>query len=293
MANPREDMDIDRLAAPLAVVVLRDAAFGSAVDRGVRAPHRHDYHELLWTRSGSGSHLIDGERSAVRPLTVTVIGRGQVHVFEAARGLSGAVVRFGGELLFEASPAWLVGGRGALTVDVPVGEADAFEGTISTLAAELARPQDGCSVDLQRHLLSALLLWVERWHDDATHERPDEGEALYRRFVAVLERDFARFHDAAHYADALAVPAAALSRALATVTGRTTKQLVTDRALLEAARLLRFTDLTVGEIAFRAGYEDQLYFSRAFKRRYGMAPSAYRDDSTVGRKGVRKLPPKG
>jgi AraC family transcriptional activator of pobA len=269
-------MDIDRLSAPLAVVLLDDAAFGSAVARGARSPHRHDYHELLWTRAGEGSHLIDGERSAVRPLTVTVIGRGQVHVFEEARGLSGAVVRFGGELLFEAAPAWLVGGRGALTVDVPPGEAEAFEGTIRTLRAELTRPADACSVDLQRHLLSALLLWVERWHDDATHERPDEGEALYRRFVAVLERDFAAFHDAAHYADALAVPAAALSRALSAVTGQTTKQLIVERAMLEAARLLRFTDLTVGEVAFRAGYEDQLYFSRAFKRRYGVAPSAYR-----------------
>jgi AraC family transcriptional activator of pobA len=258
------------------VVLLDGAAFGSAVERGVRSPHRHDYHELLWTRAGTGSHLIDGERSAVRPLTVTVIGRGQVHVFEEARELSGAVVRFGSELLFEASPAWLVGGRGALTVDVPSGEAEAFEGTIRTLAAELARPPDACSVDLQRHLLSALLLWVERWHDDATHERPDEGEALYRRFVEVLERDFASHHDAGWYADALAVPAAALSRTLSAVTGSTTKQLVTERALLEAARLLRFTDLTVGEVAFRAGYEDQLYFSRAFKRRYGVAPSAYR-----------------
>ena len=91
----------------------------------------------------------------------------------------------------------------------------------------------------------------------------------------MLERDFASHHDAAWYADALAVPAAALSKTLTAVTGRSTKQLIVERALLEAARLLRFTDLTVGEIAFRAGYEDQLYFSRAFKRRYGVAPSAY------------------
>ena len=89
---------------------------------------------------------------------------------------------------------------------------------------------------------------------------------LYRRFDRMLERDFARHHDAAHYADTLAVPPAQLSRVLAHVTGRTTKQLITDRVMLEAARLLRFTDLTVGEIAFRAGFEDQLYFSRAFKR---------------------------
>jgi AraC family transcriptional regulator, transcriptional activator of pobA len=47
--------------------------------------------------------------------------------------------------------------------------------------------------------------------------------------------------------------------------------------MLEAARLLRFTDLSVGEIAFRVGLGDQLYFSRAFKRHYGESPVAYRD----------------
>ena len=47
--------------------------------------------------------------------------------------------------------------------------------------------------------------------------------------------------------------------------------------MLEAARLLRFTNLTVGEVAFRAGYDDQLYFSRAFKRHYGEPPMAYRE----------------
>lgn len=61
------------------------------------------------------------------------------------------------------------------------------------------------------------------------------------------------------------------------MTGRTTKQLITDRRMLEAARLLRFTNMSVGEIAFRAGFSDHLYFSRAFKRATGEAPSAYRE----------------
>jgi AraC family transcriptional activator of pobA len=125
----------------------------------------------------------------------------------------------------------------------------------------------------------ALLLWVERWYDATRSERrePDDADVqLQRRFAAMLERDFARHHDASHYADALAVPPQTLSKALALLTGRTTKQLITDRVMLEGARLLRFTDLTVGEIAFRAGFEDQLYFSRAFKRHYGEAPTRYR-----------------
>jgi AraC family transcriptional activator of pobA len=163
---------------------------------------------------------------------------------------------------------------------VPPSEVRTLEATIAALAAETARPLDKHSLDVQRHLVAALLLWVERWYEATRTERRDPDDAdvqLFRRFDQALERDFARHHDAAHYADALAVPPAQLSRSLSHVTGRTTKQLITDRVMLEAARLLRFTDLTVGEIAFRAGFEDQLYFSRAFKRHYAEAPTAYRD----------------
>ena len=130
---------------------------------------------------------------------------------------------------------------------------------------------------------------MERWYDATRTERRDPDDAdvqLYRRFDQVLERDFARHHDAAHYADALAVPAAQLSRALSHVTGRTTKQLITDRVMLEAARLLRFTDLTVGEIAFRAGFEDQLYFSAP-----SSATTAWHRASTAARVGASSSSP--
>jgi AraC family transcriptional activator of pobA len=284
--DPR-DIAVDHLpeAGPsLEVLLLDDASFGGGAD-GPRPPHRHDYHELIWTRAGTGSHLVDGERSPVTPGTVTLIGRGQVHVFEHGRDLTGAVVRFGSELLHDApsaaraAPTWLLGGSGARTVAVPSSEAARFESTIEALAAESRRPLDACAIDLQRHLLTALLLWLERWYDAPRTRRREADDAdvlLHRRFADILERDFARHHEAVHYADALAVPPAALSRALAHVTGRPTKELITDRVMLEAARLLRFTDLTIGEVAFRTGFRDQLYFSRAFKRRYGLAPTAYR-----------------
>jgi AraC family transcriptional regulator, transcriptional activator of pobA len=280
------DLAVDRLpdpGAPIEVVMLADATFGED-GRGAREPHRHDYHELFWTREGEGEHLIDGRAAAVRPRTVTLVGRGQVHVLRRARGLTGAVVRFGGEIIHEgpaarAGPAWLLGGRGQRTVDVPASEVERVEATIATLAAETRRPPDACSIDVQRHFLAGLLLWVERWYDAARTQQRDADDAevqLHRRFAALLERDFARHHETTHYADALAVPPAALSRALSRVTGRTTKEHVTDRVMLEAARLLRFTDLTVGEVAFRAGFGDQLYFSRAFKRHYGEPPVRYR-----------------
>jgi AraC family transcriptional regulator, transcriptional activator of pobA len=250
----------------------------------VREPHRHDYHELLWLRSGRGEHLLDGRPLVVRPRSLTLIGRGQVHVFTRAEDVTGVAVRFGDEALLggaaqRATPGWMLAGRGGLTVEVPEGEAGRLESIVAALEAESERPPDARSAELERHLLSVLLLWVERWHEDTRTERRDADDAevqLHRRFAARLEDDFASHHDAAHYAGALGVPAAALSRALTHVTGRSTKELVTDRVMLEAARLLRFTDLTVQEVGHRTGFRDPLYFSRAFKRHQGEAPQAYR-----------------
>jgi AraC family transcriptional activator of pobA len=252
---------------------------------GPDRPHRHDYHELIWTRKGEAQHLIDGEVSLVEPNTITVIGRGRVHAFERARGLSGAVVRFGEELLHgdataSANAAWLAGSRLVHKVAVPGADVPRLESIIETLAEETRRPTDSRSVDLQRHLLATLLLWVERWFEATRIDERDADDRelrLYRAFVELLERDFTQHHAARHYAEALRVPQSLLSRALAHVTGRSTKELITDRRMLEAARLLRFTSLNVGEISFRSGFRDQLYFSRAFKRATGEPPSAYRE----------------
>ncbi len=285
-------LTVDRLpgpGAPLQVVQIARGTLG-ADGGGARPPHRHAYHELFWTRAGTGEHAIDGEPTPVRPSTVTLIGRGRVHVLERARDLDAAVVRFGDELLHDGpgapvTPVWLLGGRGPRIVEVPPSDAAHLDAAIATLGAESRRPADGRSVHLQRHLLAVLLLWIERWYDATRTQRRGEDDAdtqLHRRFSEILERDFARHHDAAHYADALGVPPPALARALVRATGRGTKEHVTDRVMLEAARMLRFTDATDGEIAFRAGFADPLYFSRAFKRHHGASPVAYRAQARGG-----------
>lgn len=46
--------------------------------------------------------------------------------------------------------------------------------------------------------------------------------------------------------------------------------------LREAAHILRTTDLPVGEVADRCGYEDRNYFSRVFAREFKLSPRSYR-----------------
>jgi AraC family transcriptional activator of pobA len=280
MADDPIDVDRLRRAAPVEVMLLEGFRVGEGP---IRAPHRHGYHELILVRAGRGEQAIDDVTTPVRPGTVTVIGQGQVHQFRWAEDLRGAVVRFTGAALDGGGriPAGrLLSGGGGHTIALPPGELERASALVRLLAGEVARPPDPYAAGVEQHLLGTLLLWLERWYDASRSERhagDDADVQLHRRFAERLEADFARHHDAAHYADALAVPGAALAKVLQRLTGRTTKELILDRVMLEAARLLRFTDLTVGQIAYRVGYEDQPYFSRAFKRHFGAGPQAYRD----------------
>lgn len=72
------------------------------------------------------------------------------------------------------------------------------------------------------------------------------------------------------------VSTAYLSRLIKEVTGKTFKELLMEKRFLKAAKLLRFTQLTVSDIAAAVGYENTSYFHRTFLRIYGESPTEYR-----------------
>jgi AraC family transcriptional regulator, transcriptional activator of pobA len=245
----------------------------------IRDPHRHAYHEMIWVREGQGSHLIDGERVVFGPHTLSLISKGQVHQFESADEISGVVVRFDDEWLTgglaeQMARRWLFTSHGCTSLSAPEDEANRFDALLDVLCVEVERPGDRESTELRRHLLSAALLWAQRWRE----AQLEEGGAtrvdlqLHQRFMETLERDFATSHDAGYYADQLGVTTGTLARLLTKLTGKTTKQLILERVVLEAIRLLRFSDLSVKEIAARLGFKDQFAFSRTFKRQRGESP---------------------
>lgn len=282
MAEPTVD-DLPAAADALEVVELE---VGSIGDGEVREPHRHAYHELIWVREGSGRHLIDGEPVEFGPRTLTLIAKGQVHQFERAEGVRALVARFDDEWLAgsvadEIGRRWLFTSRGCTSLGPPEDEAARFDALLELLRVELERPPGPESAELRRHLLSAALLWAQRWREAQLEEGGATGPdvELHRRFREALERDFTTSHDAGHYAGALGVTTGTLSRTLTRLTGMTTKQLILERVILEAVRLLRFSDLQVKEIADRLGFSDQFAFSKAFKRQRGEAPLDFRRSS--------------
>lgn len=58
--------------------------------------------------------------------------------------------------------------------------------------------------------------------------------------------------------------------------GKAPSQLIAERLILEAKRLLHLTHKSIKEIASELGFEDRFYFSRFFKKEVGVAPKIFR-----------------
>jgi AraC family transcriptional activator of pobA len=78
------------------------------------------------------------------------------------------------------------------------------------------------------------------------------------------------------YATTLGVEESYLSEVVREVTGRNPSDLVRERLSLEARYLVRYSALTIGEIADLLGFSDVSYFSRWFKQHIGIPPAQYR-----------------
>lgn len=61
-------------------------------------------------------------------------------------------------------------------------------------------------------------------------------------------------------------------------TDRTLTEYILDLRMTEASAMLKGTDMLVSQIASKVGYNDYYYFSRLFKKYYGISPTEYREN---------------
>ena len=80
----------------------------------------------------------------------------------------------------------------------------------------------------------------------------------------------------ADYADLLAVSPNHLNKCIKSATGKSAQDLLNEMVLLEVKTLLKQTNLSISEIAFKIGKEDPSDFSKFFRTKTGCTPSEYR-----------------
>lgn len=111
---------------------------------------------------------------------------------------------------------------------------------------------------------------------------PDSDKEFLTRLVKVIEENLESEElNAAFLEKEFCMSKMQLYRKLKSLTAMTPGEFIRHLRLKATARLLTTTSLTVSEIFFRTGFNNQSYFFREFKKRYNCAPNEYREQNTV------------
>lgn len=252
-------------------------------------PHRHEHQTIIWTKSGTGKHLVDGHIIQLVPNTFCMIAKGQVHQFiEIDRHFEIKSVRFNDAFLPEVTFGQIWSYRANLfnnpsshnqTLSVPTNEIAEIESVLHLMEIEYNRTQSVRQDDGLRFLLQFLLLRIARLQQQSACDSSNVNISdydVYQNFVTVLENQFNEQHSVHYYADAINLSTSKLSKITKLILGKSTKQVILDRLILEAKRLLQFSDLSIKEIAFALGFNNPYHFSRAFKHQNQSSPDDYR-----------------
>lgn len=152
-----------------------------------------------------------------------------------------------------------------------------LEALLQQLLAEAAWPQRGHELMLEWLARSALLLLVRAQAEHSLADQSGRGDfALYTRFRAAVEQRYKEQWQVGRYAEQLAVSPTRLNRLCLRIAGSSAFEIAQERLLLEACRQLTYLPASIATIAYELGFQDPAYFSRLFKKRYGVSPSDYR-----------------
>ena len=113
---------------------------------------------------------------------------------------------------------------------------------------------------------------------DLGGEVAEAGASRYlSEFSALVDEYYATQHGIEFYADRLCITSNYLNKIVREKLGKSTKEVISGRILQEAKRLLRYTELSVLEIADKLEFETSTYFVRFFKKATGITPLQFRN----------------
>lgn len=128
---------------------------------------------------------------------------------------------------------------------------------------------------LKQLIIRATRIWKQQ-QLGKLNEEPNKEIEFFRDFSRLVEIHFRNKHTVADYADLLGVAPKTLSNKFNRLDLMQPNDLIKDRIMLEAKRLLSYSSLSVKEIAYQLGYDDPAYFNRLFTKKTGDTPSSFK-----------------
>ena len=107
-------------------------------------------------------------------------------------------------------------------------------------------------------------------------------QAILRLFQTQINENFKNRWSVAEYAESLNITPTHLNRLCRSSLEKSASDLINERTLLEARRLLIYTNKSITDISFELGYNDLAHFSKFFHNKTGKKPTDYRKDFIEG-----------
>lgn len=107
---------------------------------------------------------------------------------------------------------------------------------------------------------------------------PKQGrcEVIFDEFMNLLEQHCRRERNVSFYAEQLNITPKYFSSAIKQVSGKTAARWIDDAVIMEAKNLLKFSGMSIQEIAYRLNFSTQSFFGKYFKQHTGISPSRYK-----------------
>jgi len=255
------------------------------VNAHVQQYHQHDFYAISWVQSGQLQQKLDGKVFTLNPGDIFVACPGQVH--ENDFGINANQVK-GGAFLFTSEFLQQLRQHTAiaeLTIldnilsnpchPLQGEDLDSFLSMIHILNKEVKKELP--NMPMVRSLLCAVLLSIQQTVDNSIIQANSARHIeVYKKFKHLLELHFRENKTSHFYSEQMYISDRHLNRLLKEATTKTAADIILGRSILEARRLLCFTEMTISEISWSLGYQDPSYFTKLFKKAAGQTPLAYR-----------------
>ncbi|MEP6556417.1 MAG: helix-turn-helix transcriptional regulator, partial [Ferruginibacter sp.] len=144
--------------------------------------------------------------------------------------------------------------------------------------------EDVANEEMIRILLKQIIIKATRiWKAKHQLNEPVKNTEIefLRKFSLLVEIHFKNLHTVADYSKLLFVTPKNLNKKVTQFGNQSPNEIIKDRIILEAKRLLAHTTLTIKEIGYSLGYEDDAYFIRLFTKQTDTSPQQFRKQYSI------------
>lgn len=173
-------------------------------------------------------------------------------------------------------------------VELDSNEALLIKGLYQSISDELEWKDSSAEEMIRTYVKQIIIRATRKWKKQNLNNDhikiPGNELDIFRDFSRYLEIHFREKHHVADYAALLHIAPKTLTHKFKSLNLDSPNQFIINRILLEAKRLLFYTDKPVKEIAYDLGYEDPAYFNRLFTNKTGSTPANFKKKLHFGKK---------